>query len=72
MDVLIYVLIAVGAFCIGVYIGRKRTKNDGLFIVDDSDDKTTRWTLDVKIDPKEIPNKKEIRLKIIKMDEGDV
>lgn len=44
----------------------------GLFILDDSDSNTTRWILDVKIDPEEIKNMKEIRLKVCKMDEGDV
>lgn len=51
----------------------KKKEVDGLFILDDSDPKTTRWILDVKMDPDEIKNKKEIRLKVCKMDEqGDV
>lgn len=72
MDILLYILVAIIALCVGVFIGRKTAKVDGMFIVDDSDDETTRWILDVKIDPKTIPNKKEVRLKVRKMTEGDV
>lgn len=53
----------------------KKCKNKrihGLFILDESDPNTTRWILDVKMDPEEIKNMKEIRLKVCKMDEGDV
>lgn len=62
----------IGGAIIGFLIGRKRSKFDGIFIVDDADYETTRWTLDMKIDPKTIPNRKEIRLKVGKMFEGDV
>lgn len=72
MDILLYILVALGALCVGVFIGRTTIKVDGMFIVDDSDDETTRWILDVKVDPKTIPNKKEVRLKVRKMTEGDV
>lgn len=51
----------------------KKKEVDGLFILDDSDPNTTRWILDMRMDPDEIKNKKEIRLKVCKMDEqGDV
>lgn len=73
MDILLYILIGIlVAFCVGVLIGRSTVKIDGAFIVDDSDENTTRWILDVKIDPKTIPNKKQVRLKVLKMDQGDV
>lgn len=72
MDILLLVLTTVGALLIGVFIGRKSIRSDGMFIVDDSRDETTRWILDVKIDPKTIPNRKEIRLKVRKMNEGVV
>lgn len=72
MDILLYILVALGSLCVGVFIGRTTIKVDGMFIVDDSDDETTRWILDVKIDPKTIPNKKEVRLKVRKMTEEDV
>lgn len=47
-------------------------KRDGLFILDDSDPNVTRWILDMKMDPEEIKNKKEIHLKVCKMEEEDV
>lgn len=72
MSILLYILVGVGALCVGVFIGRITTNVDGMFIVDDTDNETTRWILDVKIDPKTIPNKKEVRLKVQKMNEGDV
>lgn len=72
MNILIYLLTAIGFLCIGIFFGRISVKFDGLFIVDDSYEETTRWILDVKIDPKRIPDKKEIRLKVRKMMEGDV
>lgn len=72
MDVLLLVLIAIGALLVGVVIGRKTVKSDGMFIVDDSDDETTKWILDVAIDPASIPSRKEIHLRVRKMTEGDV
>lgn len=72
MGILLYILVSIGALCVGVFIGRKTVKVDGMFIVDDSDEKTTRWILDVTVDPKNIQNKKDVRLKVRKMTEGDV
>lgn len=72
MDVLLLVLTAIGALLVGVVIGRKTVKSDGMFIVDDSGDETTKWILDVTIDPDSIPSRKEIHLKVRKMTEGDV
>lgn len=59
-------------FFAGIFIGRETAirfkKYDGLFIVDDSNDQKTQWILDLKVDPDTIPNQKEIRLKVEKMD----
>lgn len=75
MDVLpVFIVSIILGFILGysIYLLSHR-KPDGLFILDDSDPNTTRWILDVKMDPDEIKNKKEIRLKVCKMDEqGDV
>lgn len=61
----------VGGILIGMYIGIRIRHIDGLFIVDENDDKI-RWVLDMKIDPEDIPSKKEVRLKVCKMDKGVV
>lgn len=73
MNILLFFFVGITMFCIGVFIGKHWKKTDGMFIVNDSDVEVTRWTLDVNIDPKTIPNKKEIRLKVVNMiDNGDV
>lgn len=76
MDVLLFILSGVGGLLFGVFIGISISnigrKFDGLFIVDDSDEETTKWILDVSIDPKSIPDQKEIHLKVRKMTERDV
>lgn len=69
MNIILLVLIGAFLFGIGFVIGRLARKTDGLFIVNNDDSETTRWILDVKIDPKTIPNRKEIRLKVRKMSE---
>lgn len=72
------VLLLIWCIIVILYVIRlliKKHENkqiQGLFIIDDSDHNTTRWILDVKMDPEEIKNMKEIRLKVCKMDEGDV
>lgn len=72
MGILLHILVALVTFCVGVFVGRTTIKVDGMFVIDDSDDETTRWILDIKVDPKTIPNKKEVRLKVRKMTEGGV
>lgn len=72
MMLFLSVLVAIGLFVSGFILGRLTIKKDGLFIVDDSDDETIRWIIDVQYDPKIIPDKKEIRLKVVKMNEEDV
>lgn len=69
MNIAMFVLIGGFLFGVGFVIGRIGRKTDGMFIVDDNDTETTRWILDVKTDPKTIPNRKEIRLKVRKMSE---
>lgn len=69
MTIFLLVLIGGLLFGVGFVLGQIGRKTDGMFIVDDNDDETTRWILDVKIDPKTIPNRKEIRLKVRKMSE---
>lgn len=72
IDFIVILIAVAAAFCVGFFVGGISSKMDGLFIVDDSDTETTRWVLDVKIDPKTIPSKKWIRLKVQNMTEGDV
>lgn len=70
-NLIIFILAFIIGGIVGYFIGKVK-KSDGMFIVDDNDYEKTRWILDVKIDPKTIPNKKEIRLKVHKINEGDV
>lgn len=37
---------------------------DGVFIIDDGDPTTTRWTLQMKTDPREISKKKYVKMKV--------
>ena len=41
-----------------------RRKYDGMFVVDDSDEETTRWTLQYDGDPTEIPKKKFVLFRV--------
>lgn len=76
MNIPLYILIVIGAILVGFML-RDWLKDfpiigkyDGLFLVDDSDDKTVQWILDVKIDPMTIPSKKSIHLKVKMMDQN--
>lgn len=71
MGTLSLILAVIGGLLIGFSIGRKSVRFDGLFIVDDSENETTRWILDVKIDPQTIPSKKSIHLKVKMMDQNN-
>lgn len=75
MDRIIMFIVGFGiAFFINFIItsfSHSKQKYDGLFILDDSDPNITRWILDVKMDPDEIKNKKEIHLKVCKMEEQE-
>lgn len=70
MNLLLCILIGIAIFLIGIFIGRKSMRCDGLFIVNDSDFNKTQWIIDVKIDPETIPSRKEIHLKVKKMDQN--
>lgn len=70
MMIFTFICSIIGGLLIGMFIGNRIKKVDGLFILDDSNKEKIRWILDMKIDPEEIPSKKEIRLKVCKMDEG--
>ena len=37
---------------------------DGVFIIDDGDPETTRWTLQMKTNPEEISKKKYVHMKV--------
>lgn len=70
MNILWYILIAIFFLLLGLFIGRKTIRYDGLFLVDESNNEKTRWILDVKIDPNSIPSKNKIYLKVKKIDQN--
>ena len=70
MDMLLYISIGIVIFLVGIFIGKKSMRCDGLFIVNDSDFDKTQWIIDVKIDPETIPSRKEIHLKVKRMDQN--
>lgn len=72
MDGMLLTLLMIVVFLIGMFVGRKTIKTDGMFIISDMDEDVTRWILDVKTDPETIPNRKEIHLKVRKADKRDV
>ena len=61
-------------FLIGLLIGagmyillfKVFTRVDGSFIINDDDPETTRWTLKVEGDPRDIPKKKRVVFKVEK------
>lgn len=68
-----YIIIALLFLCIGFVVGfGRRYKNvDGLMILDVSDPEKDKWTIDLHIDPNDVQYKKEIRLKVVKIDDKD-
>lgn len=67
MTIHIGLVIGLMALCyiVGYVVGRaSQNKNAGIFLVDDSDDEKTRWTLDVHMDPDDIPKKKYLRFRV--------
>lgn len=72
MEILMSVCFVLTGFFFGIVIGRGAKNIDGLFIVDDYGDinEPIHWVLDMKIDPEEIPNKKQVILKVCKADKG--
>ena len=66
MNILSYVLIAFVSLWVGVFIGRMlKYKQHGIFIVDDSENAETRWTLRLFVDPDDLPNGKNAIFKVI-------
>ena len=71
MNILSYVLIAFVSLCVGILIGRmSKYKQHGIFIVDDSENAETRWTLRLFVDPDDIPNEKNAHFKVIHETQG--
>lgn len=70
--ILVYAVALLIGFVVGLAAGRSLTKIDGLFIVNDGDPNTTRWIIDMHIDPDKIPKKKTVHLKVCQAKEGDV
>lgn len=71
MDILSYVLIAFVSLCIGILIGRiSKYKQHGIFVVDDSENAETRWTLRLFVDPDDLPNGKNANFKVIHETKG--
>ncbi len=66
MDLVLF-FTGIAIFFIGFFAGRGFTKVEGLFIIDDSDEETQRWTLDAKIPPEEISKRKKITFKVKKV-----
>lgn len=73
MNILLGIIGLVGV-AIGSYlIGQSSVKNDGLFIIDDSGEETTKWIIDIRVDPLTLSNKKIVRFKVKKITkDGDV
>ena len=66
MDILSYVLIVFVFMCVGILIGRISTyKQHGVFVIDDSENAETRWTLRLFVDPDNLPNGKNVHFKVI-------
>ena len=66
MDILSYALIAFVSLCVGILIGRmSKYKQHGIFIVDDSENAETRWTLRLFVNPDDLPNGKNAIFKVI-------
>jgi hypothetical protein len=71
MDILPCALIAIVSLCLGILIGRmSKCKQHGIFIVDDSENAETRWTLRLFVDPDDIPNGKNAHFKVIHETKG--
>lgn len=62
----------IGIFCgglilglvLGAYFAFRLKKPDGELVVDDSDSKTTRWSLNLKSEVETIPNKKLVIFRV--------
>lgn len=66
MNILSYVLIAFVSLCVGIFIGRmSKYKRHGIFIINDSENAETRWTLRLLVNPDDLPNGKNAHFKVV-------
>ena len=66
MNILSYILIAFVSLCVGILIGRmSKYKQHGVFVMDDSENAETRWTLRLFVDPDDLPNEKNAHFKVV-------
>lgn len=71
MDILLYVLVSFVSLCAGILIGRmSKYKQHGVFVMDDSENAETRWTLRLFVDPDDLPNGKNAIFKVIHETKG--
>lgn len=59
----------IGAGCY-ILLLKVFARVDGVFIIDDGDSETTRWTLEMRSDPYKISEKKMVHLKVTKKVKG--
>lgn len=65
MNILIAITFLLSGLIIGYIAGKSsKVKDAGIFLVDDTDSEKTRWTLDVHMNPDDIPKKKHLRFKV--------
>lgn len=66
MSILSYILIAFVSLCVGILIGRmSKYKQHGVFIMNDSENAETRWTLRLFVNPDDLPNGKNAHFKVV-------
>ena len=71
MGILSYVLIAFVSLCVGILIGRiSKCKQHGVFVMNDSENAETRWTLRLFVDPDDLPNGKNAIFKVVHETKG--
>lgn len=54
-----------------ILLSRVFIRVDGTFVIDDTDPNTTRWTLQMGTDPKNISDKKMVHMKVINKTKDD-
>lgn len=60
-----FVILFLLGMIFGFFLGHFTEKTDGIIVVDDREEGKTKWLLDVRSDPLDIPKKKCIRLKVL-------
>lgn len=62
----ITIVFAMTGLLIGFILGRvSKTKQHGVFVLDDSEDAEEKWTLRLFVDPNDLPNGKNAHFKVI-------